>query len=92
MTKKLIGLGEFLELPAELQFEMLHRDGVYVGKRKVADQAVLLMQLYGFYVEVYYKAYRKEIDRIVTSDQTDILTPYLDQINIKDFNKNENDL
>jgi hypothetical protein len=45
-----------------------------------------LFQLHGFYVEVFYKQYRKIIDHIITSDSTEILHPYLDQINIRDFN------
>lgn len=86
MTKKLIALSEFRDLPQEFQFELLHKDGVYVGKRVIAGQSVLLMQLYGFYVEVFYSEYRKEIDHILTSSDTDLLLPYLDQINIQDFN------
>jgi hypothetical protein len=89
MTKKALSLTEFMDLPQELQFEVLHKHGVYVGKRKVDDQTVVLFQLHGFYVEVYYKQYRKIIDRIVTSDNTDILQPYLDQINIRDISDNK---
>jgi hypothetical protein len=88
MTKKALSLTEFMDLPQELQFEVLHKHGVYVGKRKVNDQTVVLFQLHGFYVEVYYKQYRKIIDRIVTSDHTEILQPYLDQINIRDISDN----
>jgi hypothetical protein len=91
MTKKAIGYSEFIELPEELQLDLLHVDGVYIGKRKVNGQVVILHQLYGFYVEVYYKKYRKKIDRIVTSDHTDILQPYMDQIHVKGLNKNKGD-
>jgi hypothetical protein len=87
MTKKLLGVKEFDKLEEALQFDLLHRDGVYVGKRKSGKQTVILFQLYGFYVEVYYKQYRKVIDHIVTSDETDILQPYLDQIQVRDLNK-----
>lgn len=87
MTKKALSLEEFKNLPQELQFEMLHRHGVYVGKRKEGEQTVILFQLHGFYVEVFYRQYRKTIDRIVTSDHTDILHPYLDQIHIRDLKK-----
>lgn len=90
MTKRALSLTEFIDLPQELQFEVLHKHGVYVGKRKVDGQTVVLFQLHGFYVEVYYKQYRKIIDRINTSDSTEILQPYLDQINIRDLNENKN--
>jgi len=86
MTKKVLSHTEFMELPQELQFDVLHKHGVYVGKRKINKQTVVLFQLHGFYVEVYYKQYRKLIDRIVTSDNMDILHPYLDQINIRNLN------
>lgn len=85
MTKKALSLTEFMGLPQELQFEVLHKHGVYVGKRKVDDRSVVLFQLHGFYVEVFYKQYRKIIDRVNTSDNTEILQPYLDQINIRDL-------
>ena len=85
MTKKALSLTEFIDLPQELQFEALHKHGVYVGKRKVDKQTIVLFQLHGFYVEVYYRQYRKIIDHIVTVDSTDILQPYLDQIHIRDL-------
>lgn len=85
MTKKVLSLAEFMDLPQELQFEVLHKHGVYVGKRKIERQAVVLFQLHHFYVEVYYRQYRKIVDYIVSSNSTDILQPYLDQINIRDF-------
>ena len=91
MTKKALSLTEFLDLPQELQFEVLHKHGVYVGKRKTNKQTIVLFQLHGFYVEVYYRQYRKLIDRIVTSDSPEILQPYLDQIHIKDLNEDKED-
>jgi len=87
MTKKAISLEEYLNLEQERQFAILHRHGVYIGKRKADLQTVVLFQLHSFYVEVYYKEYRKTIDHIVTSGNTDILQPYLDQIAVRDLNK-----
>jgi hypothetical protein len=86
MTKKVLSLTEFKDVPRSVQFEVLHKHGVYVGKRKIDKQTVVLFQLHGFYVEVYYKQYRKVIDRLAISDSTEILQPYLDQVNIKGFN------
>lgn len=87
MTKKLLSRLDFLQLSVTEQFDLLQRDGVHVGKRKDSDLAVILFQLYGFYVEVFYKQYRKVVDHIVTSESTDILQPYLDQIQVRDLNK-----
>ena len=87
MTKKLLRLLDFLELEEQEQLDLLYTDGAHVGKRKMERQTVILFQLYGFYVEVFYKQYRKVIDHISTSESTDILQPYLDQIHIRDLKK-----
>ena len=89
MTKKALTLSEFADLPGELQFDLLHKHGVYVGKRKCDNYAVVLFQLHGFYVEVFYKKYRKDIDHVITSATTDILHPYLNQINVNELNEEE---
>jgi len=91
MTKKALSLAEFKELPAELQFDILHKHGVYVGKRKEKSQTIVLFQLHGFYVEVFYKQYRKTVERIHTSDNADILSPYLNQIEVRDLNPDKSD-
>lgn len=85
MTKKALSLTEFMKLPQDLKFEVLHKHGVYIGKRKIERKTVVLFQLHSFYVEIYYRQYRKLVENIITSDSTEILQPYLDQINIKDF-------
>lgn len=89
MTKKALSLADFKNLPQALQFEILHKHGVYVGKRKLNDQTIVLFQLHSFYVEVYYRLYRKTIEKILTSDSADILQPYLDQIHIRDLNNDK---
>lgn len=89
MTKKAIGLAEYIELEEDQQFDILHRDGVYIGKRKPGKQTVVLFQLYGFYVEVFYKHYRRHVDHTVATDNADILQPYIDQINVRDLDGNE---
>ena len=89
MTKKVLRLTDFTELSLNQQFDILHADGVYVGKRKIKGQTVVLLQLYSFYVEVFYKVYRKEIDYILSSDNTDLLQPYINQVHVRDLNKDE---
>jgi len=91
MTKKAIGLKEYKELSEEQQLDILHRDGVYVGKRKVEKLTVVLFQLYGFYVEVFYKRYRREIDATVATDNADVLHPYINQVNIRDLDNRNNE-
>ena len=67
---------------------VLQSDGAYVGKRIVNGQTMMLFQLYGFYVEVVYKLYRQDISRLNVSGSADILVPYIDQIKIRDLDKN----
>lgn len=85
MTKKAIDFAQFNELPIENQLNLIQADGVHVGKRTINKQVVILYQLYGFYVEVYFKEYRKHIDHIITSAESGIIQPYLDQIHIRDL-------
>jgi hypothetical protein len=88
MTKKAPGLAAFMEWEDDQQFDVLHRDGVYIGKRKEGTQTVVLFQLYSFYVEIYYKHYRRLVDRTIATDNADILHPYIDQINVRDLDGN----
>ncbi|GAA4334467.1 hypothetical protein [Flaviaesturariibacter amylovorans] len=85
MTKKVTSLKEFMELPVVQQYDLLHRDGAYVGKRSVGSHTAVLLQLYGFYVEVIYKIYRKDIVELRCSNETDLLVPYLGQIHVRDL-------
>ncbi|GAB4092175.1 hypothetical protein [Flaviaesturariibacter terrae] len=85
MTKKAIGAAEFSELSAEQQLRLLHQDGVYVGKRLLGEQKLVLFQLYGFYVEVFYRHYRREIERLHVTADPDVLLPYLNQIDVRDL-------
>ena len=87
MTKKAIGLADYNQLSEEEQFHILHRDGVYIGKRKTEKQTIVLFQLYGFYVELYYKQYRKLIERTISSDDAEILKHYIDQVEVRDLKK-----
>jgi flagellar biosynthesis regulator FlbT len=87
MTKKVVSLEEFNDLPILMQLNILQKDGVHIGKRRVKDQVVILFQIHGFYAEVYYKTYRKEVDQLLTSPDVDILQPYLDQIKVKGLEK-----
>jgi len=73
---------EFQSLPEDEQVWILYEQGVYIGK-KYGKYISLLYQLEGFYVEIFYRSYRKHIYRMVYSDSTTILDPYLEQISIE---------
>ncbi|RYY40419.1 MAG: hypothetical protein EOO08_04605 [Chitinophagaceae bacterium] len=87
MTKKAIGAEEFCDLSDEERLRLLHRDGVYIGKQKVAEQMRVLFQLYGFYVEVFYRHYRREVEQLHVTTDADVLQPYLDQVDVRDLDR-----
>ncbi len=89
MTKKVVNISEFNTLSKEMQLDILQRDGAHVGKRIVNGKKMILYQLYGFYVEISYKDYRKDINSITTSESSEIVEPYLNQIHIRDLDKDD---
>lgn len=76
-------LCDFLLLHNNEKTALLYEEGVYIGKRRLADKTVLLFQLEGFYVEVYYRQYRRYIERIGCFSDTGRLDPYLTEINVE---------
>lgn len=88
MTKKVMGLQEFNELAEQQQLELLHKDGVFVGKIRVDSKSIILFQLYTFYVEVHYMKYRKQIDKIITTGNPEILKAYINQVQVRDLDEN----
>lgn len=76
-------LQEFFHLPDEYKARLLHQNGTYIGKRKLASTVIVLYQLEGFYVEVYYLQYRRIIESISCFADTARLDPYLLQIHVE---------
>lgn len=80
-------LFDFQLLSLSKQIEVLHSEGVYVGKRKSARQTMILYQVETFYVEVFYFRYRCFVERISCSQSTAVLNPYLQQIDVGELVK-----
>ena len=76
-------LCDFLLLPDNDKAALLYEHGVYIGKRKLGRSTVLLYQLEGFYAEVYYRQYRRHIERFGCFADTARLDPYLAQIDVE---------
>ena len=74
---------EFQLLHTPDQISILYKQGVYIGKRKQGHLTILLYQVESFYIEVVYEMYRRYIAKIKCSDSTDILDPYLEQIEVE---------
>ena len=70
-------LHDFVHLPQKEKVNLLYEQGVYIGKRKKGNTTVVLYQLESFYAEIFYRTYRREIDRIRCFSGTTRLNPYL---------------
>jgi len=78
-----MNLFDFQLLPHSEKVDILYDHGVYIGKRKEKNQTVILYQLEGFYVEVFYKKYRCFVTRMHCFSSTILLEVYLEQINVE---------
>lgn len=76
-------LYDFIHLSQKEKVTLLYEHGVYIGKRKQGSAVVLLYQLEGFYAEVFYRTYRRVIDRISCFSGTARLDPYLTGIDVE---------
>ncbi len=73
---------DFTHLLLHKKAALLYKEGVYIGKRKRGNSVVLLYQVEGFYAEVFYRTYRREIDAIRCFSGTRRLDPYLSAIDV----------
>ncbi len=76
---------EFRLLPQAEQLDLLYTMGVFIGKRKQDNISILLFQLDSFYAEVHYQKHRCFASYILCSRSTDLLEPYLEQIELEDL-------
>lgn len=76
-------LHDFIRLPEKEKTKLLYEQGVYIGKRRQGTVAVVLYQLDDFYAEVFYRTYRREIDRISCFSGMARLDPYLVAIDVE---------
>ncbi len=80
-------LYNFRHLSYNDQVDLLHKDGVYIGKRKEERNFIVLYQLHGFYVEIFYRKYRRLITHLHCFTTTEQLTPYLEEVDVEELMK-----
>jgi len=78
-------LTDFKLLSYRKQVDLIHKEGVFAGKRKIFSRTVILFQLHTFYIEVYYSEYRKIVHHFYCTESPEILDPYLEQINVEEL-------
>jgi hypothetical protein len=75
-------LYEYKQLDETEQATTLWNQGAHLGERFNGEHNILLYQMDGFYVEVFYDPDRNAIVRIRSFRNTGQLRPYLDQIDV----------
>jgi hypothetical protein len=73
---------DFLQLDETEQVEVLWYNGEQIGRRREGEYLILLYQVEGFYVEVFYHSKLREIKRYLSFDCTERLEPYIENIDI----------
>ncbi len=81
-------LYNFYALKTEEQRKAVQEKGVYLMSRNEGGIKILLFALDGFYVEVYYDNTIKTILPIRSFRTTELLYPYLNQIDISTLLQN----
>jgi hypothetical protein len=75
-------ISDFSLLKLTDQLTFLYEEGVYLSKRKSGKLTVILYQLQGAYIEIFYTKYRRVVHHIRFSESPDVLDPYLESIEI----------
>lgn len=73
---------EFKLLDETLQEIIIAECGVLLATRDGLFHFILLYQVESFYVEVYYEQMEKKVVNIISFSSTELLDPYLGQIDI----------
>ena len=75
-------LQQFRGAPCEVQEKLVKLKGVFLMERKSMGVSVLLFQLDGFYVEVFYNTATATVSFIKSFNDMDGIEAYLDKIDI----------
>ena len=75
-------LFEFKQLTGDEQRQVTWHKGVHLSTRFHAMHAILLWQIDGFYVEIFYNRLDNSIDKLRSFRSTIQLGPYLNEIDI----------
>jgi len=73
---------DFIQLNETEQIEILWYNGEQIGRRKDEEHLILLYQVEGFYVEVFYHNKERVIKKYMSFECTDLLEAYLEKIDI----------
>jgi hypothetical protein len=80
-----MNLQQFRAVSAEAQEKLVKGRGVFLMERKSLGVSVLLFQLDGFYVEVFYNTASDSISFIKSFEDMDGIEAYLTRIDISEI-------
>ena len=73
---------EYKALRHEEQTSLLCKTGVSIAERKVGPYLIVLFQVDGFYVEVFYDKHSYQMIKLMSFYNTTLLEPYLSDIDV----------
>ncbi len=77
-------LQQFRSASREVQEKLVKWKGVFLMERKSLGVSVLLFQLDGFYVEVFYNTATHSVSFVKSFEDMDGIEAYLDKIDISE--------
>lgn len=78
-------LGEFCLLSMEDKKHAVLHEAVMIDKRKKDHLMIFLLQMHGFYVEMYFDLRLNKVDGFRFFDELGLLEPYLKKIRIDEL-------
>jgi hypothetical protein len=78
-----VTIQQFNLLTEDSQANTIYEEGVLISLRTTSEYRILLYQVEGFYVEVYYHPRHNEIKEFKSFTSTEELEPYLEKINLE---------
>ena len=79
-----MNLQQFRSASREVQEKLVKREGVFLMERKSLGVSVLLFQLHGFYVEVFYNTTTNTVSFIKSFEDMDGIEAYLCMVDISE--------
>lgn len=80
--EEVMTLKQFKALSKEAQQKMVMKNGVFLADRYTPHITIVLYQLHGFYIELYFHSENNQLTWVKCFDSIDDLEPYLSEIDL----------
>lgn len=85
IKQRIMTFEQFKALPKDIQRNVVKHCGVFLFGRQGVGVNVMLYQVEGFYVEIYFDDKMSEATRIKSFDDTVYLEPYLRRVDVSEL-------